>query len=401
VLAGLLLVLQISARWAPGSHVALAVYIWLAVVGILQNWLLGPFFLGTDGPTYDAQAVRVAEQLLGQRGSETVALDAGKTGWPTILGVFYALLGRVPLVGILFNCVIVAICVLVVQRATVIAWGRCSSTLLFAAFACVPVFILLGPSLMREPLCWLGGALATLGVVTRLRTGRTAWGPLLSGVLILLWVRTLLGSLVLGGFGAGLLIHAVRKRHGWSAAFGLGAAGAALLLFAVAPVLALVGYDFGKVAASREYLAEDVTTGFSSLPDYSGGPFQLFLVALKTLPQVALGPFPWEVGTSAVWAWVMLNTVAWWLLIVAVIRLLVREDARRSVVLVCGIAGLAVLIGMASALTNYGIVVRIRSDVMAMVLPLVLGRGQRATADSPESGERMPEGHPTRREVTT
>jgi hypothetical protein len=388
--------------WAgrvPGQrlNVGVLLYLWLALVGVVLYRTFGPFFLGTDGPLYDAQALGIAQKMSGELDGGGLSLRQGKVGWPTMLGVVYAAMGRVPLAGILINCAVVAVSAAITQKAAVVAWGRCSTVRLLAVFGLVPCFMVLGPSLMREPLCWLGSAMITYAVVHRMRLGTTRWAPLLAGALLLLWVRTLLGVLVIGGYLLGYLFLRLKNRYGWSLALvGVGLLSSSLLL-AAGPALALAGQDFASVAAGRTYLADEVTTGFAQIPDYSGGALGLVTVALKTLPPVALGPFPWEIGFSGVWLWVLANSVAWWMVLVAVVQA-ARRSRRDDVVMLCSIAGLAVLIGMSAMLTNYGIVVRIRSDVLVMLAPVVMGVAARPVA-GPAAGTGRPDepGRPRRR----
>jgi hypothetical protein len=386
-LAGLLITLWFGRVPGQRINVGVLTYLWLVVVGLGLYASFGPFFLATDGPRYDAQAVDIARQLAGGRSG--IDINQGKVGWPTMLGTVYAVLGRVPLAGILISCTVVALTAAVTGKAAVAAWGRCPTLPLVAIFCLSPSFLLLGPSLMREPLCWFGTALATLAAIRRIRAARGWIAPLLLGALVLFWVRTLLGVLVVGGLLLGYVLVALKRRYGWTvSAIASGAVSAAMLLL-VGPVLALAGQDLLSVAEGRGYLAESATTGFGSVPSTSGGVTGLLQAGVQSLPRVLLGPFPWEVGLAAVWLWIIANSLVWWATIVLIWRA-GRRAAWDDVVLTAVVAGLVVLMGMAVVLTNYGIVVRLRSDVVVLLVPVVLGLWTSGTEDTGKGGRRAP-----------
>ena len=137
-------------------------------------------------------------------------------------------------------------------------------------------------------------------------------------------------------------------------------------LQALAQVTAAFGYSAEALFATRDYLAVSASTGFAP-----SDPFTPLGLA-RALVQVGIGPMPWEYRPSPVWGWVFANWVYW----VAIIGLALQGMRRAGVtftavalvVFACILLG-----GLAVALTNYGIVVRMRGPVMIALLPLVCG----------------------------
>ena len=338
--------------------------------------LIGPFFMAPDGLVYDREAVDFAESLGGE---SEARLTAGKEGWPALLGLIYATIGRAPLVGFLVNGVVTALSSVFVAKTAVCIFGAVSNTRLLAAYLLSPLIVVLGPSLLREALCWLGTAMLCCGFAMVMRKQRPGMATAIVGLVILVTVRTSLGVLMVGAVTVvGLVIASWARGMRLTAVtlVGVGAAAATVLSI---PVLGSLGVGEEGLRENRLYLS-DATTGFPA-GDLGSGPLGLLMTAVGMLPRVAFGPFPWEVSAHIVWLWVLANTVFWFVILYATGRR-VRRLADRSLALIFIGGAAIVLLGLSLTLTNYGIVVRMRGMPIMMLLPLVVGAVGSRAADT-------------------
>lgn len=348
--------------------VPLAVFLWYFAVGLVLYFAVGPFSLSGDGITYDQQAVAVGlrmgmEAPLGFDSS----LHWGKWGFPIVLGSIYALVGRMPIAGILLNCIVVAlVCIVILATAKRISGNHNSRWVLGFMLMC-PSFVTLGPAVMREAFCWLGIAAVIYGATCWYKGSGFASGTssFVVGLTILAVTRTSLAALVIVALGSALATMQVWMRFQrtglvvYLTMIGLG-----VLLFGTS-IFHLAGYDATSIMLTRAYLSEVATTGFI----VHAGPLSVFgpmgaLVA--SIPKVLLGPLPWELSVQLVWGWVVINAVFWWTMIVAILRRR-RAFSDKSMYVLLTVFAMVLLIGMAATLTNYGILSRLRS------LPMVVG----------------------------
>lgn len=369
-LLGWALVAAMSRRLLDDVSVGLITYLVLVGVGLMITLVVGPFFLAADGPTYDRQAMGIAGVLNGT--ATDVTITSGKEGWPALLGGVYYLIGRVPFVGIIINCAATAIAAIFVAKTAQIIWGGFSTRRVLLGFLVSPLVLFLGPSLMREALCWMGVAMVICALAMIRASARHGLLLFVAGETVLFFIRSTLSVLILVGVGiAALFIFCLLRKHYLTLVFltiGVVLSGVYLL----EPLLASLGQTEEFIRANRQYISEDATTGFPS-SELGSGPIGFLRAALEIAPRLFVGPYPWEIELSFVWGWVVLNTVVWIAALVLVCRRAVSLPRRSdSAVLLLGAA--LVLFGMALSLTNYGIVIRMRGIPYIMLLPLFVAQ---------------------------
>jgi hypothetical protein len=185
-------------------------------------------------------------------------------------------------------------------------------------------------------------------------------------------VRSTVAALLLLGLGiACIYVICLVRKHWLTLALAI-VATAMAALYLLQPLLNALGQSAEYLQANRQFISVDATTGFASAP-LGSGPLGLITSAVQMVPRIVLGPFPWEVGFSAVWLWVIANDVIWIVALVIMIRR-TRLLSERRVIAVLIIAGAIVLTGMALTLTNYGIVIRMRGIPYVMILPILIAR---------------------------
>lgn len=389
ILGGLIAICALT--WVLGVRSCIGINVSLVylAIGSLAYVLIGPFALSPDGPVYDAQALSFATKLgYTPEPSRYWPLDDGKWGWPIILSVFYAIDGRVPLTGVLINSIVMGLVVVTSAKASLVAFERVSYPTLYALFLLFPGFLLLGPTSMREPLVWLGLALLALGFAYCTSGERPLVGLLLIALAIVLvaWIRFPLGVLVLFGLGSGLITGALWERYrgiGVLAGFSLVSIG--VLLF-VDNVAYLVGYDLTEIVVTRNYLSSAATTGFA----VNAGPLSSLgatPLIFATFFKILLGPFPWEMGREVVWLWVVANTSVWWVVLLLTLRSLKRVPRKRPAIVLLTLAAV-ILLGMGLTLTNYGIVVRLRTTPLVILAIVLAAKGGIGRSSEPQLRER-------------
>ncbi|WP_140425553.1 hypothetical protein [Cryobacterium sp. N21] len=371
-LLGLGIVAAIGRRMLGTASPGVLLYISLVAIGCLVTAFFGPFFLAPDGPIYDAQAHGFASDLRNERND--IGLTNGKEGWPILLGSVYYVFGRVTFVGVIINCLATASSAVFVARTAQIISGTFSSKKMYLWYVCTPLFAVLGPSLMREALCWLGISMIcyALASLWNGRIGRLWIGG--AGLFIFGTVRTSLAILVLCALILGLLIVVLIRKKMRLTLTVTSVISVIIASTALSVALDSLGVTEESLQLNRVYISVDATTGFaaSSLQPGVGG---FLTMALQVFPRLVLGPFLWEFGLAPVWVWVGANSIAWLAILYIAIRSIRRmKDGTIGVILLAA-SGL-LLLAMSVSLTNYGIVVRMRGSTMIMLLPLVISQGR-------------------------
>jgi hypothetical protein len=359
----------------------------LAAATILVVLLNRPYGSGTDELIYQRQARSVWASLLltGRVDSETVILDQGKWGWPTVLGVAYRVVGTDnPYVGIAINVVIAYLALLLAAAAGCRIWGtRRWSWWMGAPFVLSPTVLLFSPSLSRETWVWLSVAIAMHGLIFLLERRRLlGLVVLMSGCLIVYWIRTPMAAILLGAAVAAVVLAWIWRRWGtWPAVVSLvvmAVVGQRLIVVA----LTAIGLTPEALFIARDYLAESATTGFPPSDPLTPGGLAMSLL------RVGIGPLPWELRPAPVWGWVLVNW-AFWIAVVVAAVVAVRRAGLTATRLALLVFAAVILVGLALSLTNYGIVVRMRATVVIALLPLVWGLLARAPADEHELSEKV------------
>ena len=365
-----------ATRWLCRRQPSLAgVVPWLATLVIALflavAFLDRPFGSGTDEVVYHRQAVsvRLSWILTGGLDADYLRLDGGKTGWPTILGTLYWVTGSLdPYLGVLVNAVVSYLALLLVAAAGNRVWGeRQWRQWVGLVLVASPPVLIFGASLLREAWVWLAVAIAVHALLYLCdRRWRPGGLTLVLAVAIAFWIRAPLSAIILGAVLGALLAAWVWQRLDISGAVVAMALMAVLGLQALAQVTAAFGYSAEALFATRDYLAVSASTGFAP-----SDPFTPLGLA-RALVQVGIGPMPWEYRPSPVWGWVFVNWVYWVVVIGLVLRAMRRAGVTFAAVALVVFACI-LLAGLAVALTNYGIVVRMRGTVLIALLPLVWG----------------------------
>lgn len=371
------LVATVSARlmqlpvWMPNC--VLAVHM---IVGTAAYAVLGPFSMSPDGHTYDSQAVTIASRF----GMEAPywfsnALHPGKEGFPSILGVIYSFLGREPLAAIGLNSITTAITAIVLMATTRKAFGAVNPWPLAIYLCLMPAFITLGPAVMREAMCWLGISLVSYLVASYLAGSGILSGSLMGlvGFALLFYVRTGLAALVLVAVVVAIGTVIVWRLFGAAALATLAVLGTLVVLLVGDVILTIAGYNPTYVINNRNFNANFATTGYTVWT----GPLEVFGITgymIAALPKILLGPLPWELGPQLVWAWVLFSTVFWWAAIWIIARIGIRKGLTTQF-LGFTVMSLVLLIALAAFFSNYGVLSRMRSLPLVVMLVIIGGVG--------------------------
>lgn len=353
---GLAVVIMVASRF---KVVAPAVFSYVVVVATA---LIRYAQFGLDAPDavyYDQMAAAIAQ------GETSGAISAGKEGLSQTLAVVYSVLGHDPVYGLWLNAIACALMVAMVGGIS----HRLNMPVKTAAWiaAVYPAFLVWGTLLLREAIVWL--CLATLlyavaGIVKHV--GRVGWNVVLLIVAFaaLLAFRGSIGIAVLVASLAAIVLSQSRDRKREWLTYVIVAL--VLIVAYASPLSAQIEgiferYTFERVEISREALQRTGDTGFAT---GSGAPF---LVAISVLPRVLAGPFIWEINTVGPAG--VIEGVLWLLLLILAIRGWVRLTDRRSAnVLVIPALVLIYVLAMTSG--NYGTMVRLRTQVALMLIPL-------------------------------
>ncbi len=363
---GLALILIVASRFRV---VAPAVFSYLVVV---IATLLRYAQFGLDAPDavyYDQIAAAMAQ------GETSAAISAGKEGLSQTLALIYSVFGHDPVYGLWLNAIA---CALVVAMMGGIA-QRLGMPIKSASWiaAVYPAFVVWGTLLLREAMVWLCLSVLVFAVAGIVKSvGKAGWNVILLIVAFaaLLAFRGSIGIAVLVASLAAIVLSRRRDRKQELMTYVV--VGLVLVVAYATPLSAQIEgiferYTFERLEISREALQRTGDTGFST---GSGAPF---LVAISVLPRVLAGPFVWEfnsVGPMGV-----IEGMLWLILLVLAIRGWVRLTDRRSAnVLVVPALVLIYVLAMTSG--NYGTMIRLRTQVAVLLIPLAAAGLARAKA---------------------
>lgn len=330
-----------------------------------------PFGSGTDELIYHHQAEGVSLSLVLTGGLDPyyARLDAGKSGWPVILGTAYFLVGSdSPYLGIVINAVVAYLAIFLALAAGARIYSERSWREWFGmVIVASPALIMFSATLMRESWAWLTVALTIHGLISLVR--RAVWtGSLITAAAVLLAfiIRSPLAPILLAATMAGVIIAFVWRGFGVKGAvlafLGLGLLGR----LALPIVLGSVGISQEQLFIARDYLNDSATSGFPAADPFT--PRGL----VEALVRVGFGPLPWEYTLAPVWAWIFVNW-AYWVLVLLLTFTAVRRAGLNSANVAVLVFAAVLLAGLAVGLTNYGIVVRMRASVLVALLPVMWG----------------------------
>lgn len=295
-----------------------------------------------------------------------------------MLSVVYSIFGHDPVYGLWINAIS---CGLMVAMVGGIA-QRLDLPVKPASWiaAVYPAFVVWGTLLLREAVVWLCLAVliyAVAGIVKHV--GAVAWNVVLLVVSFaaLLAFRGSIGIAVLVALLAAIVVSRSGDRKRKWATYVVVAL--VLLLAYASPLSAQIEgiferYTFERVEISREALQRTGDTGFAT----GSGPS--FFVAISVLPRVLAGPYLWEIGSVGPAG--VVEGFIWVLLVMFAFRGWRRLTDRRSAnVLIAPALVLIYVLAMTSG--NYGTMIRLRTQVALMLIPLAaagLSRARTAAA---------------------
>lgn len=422
------LVLGVSVAVAPalGGSVALAVagtLVLVALVRGLSEWdgdeelgrrigrwtawsFLGHFLLGLaissspqlrsyfggDADQYHQGARQIVDHWL--HGSAMPRLPAGKEGFYYLLAALYRAVGPSPVTGLVVNAVMTAALVPLTGALTAELFGRRAARVAPAVVTLLPGFVLWPSQLLREAGVYFFTAVALLAAARLARRLR------LSSIVVMACALGLLGtwrSYVALTVAAGLVVALLVAGRGLA---GIGAGVTGLAAVGALVVGLGLGYS-GLQAASEADLAQvnnirldsatSAASGYLPTADVSDTR-RAFTYLPVALPYLALGPFPWRLlgGRQLFGA---LDAVAWWVLLPSLatgIRSGWRTQRRRVALLLAPALGVAIVTALIVA--NFGTMVRARTQLILILVPLIaLGWSERrARARSGEAHQAGP-----------
>lgn len=359
------------ARWTYASYL---LHLGLSLTIGTSN--LTVMFFGPDANTYHVVSVKVARHW--SEGTPMPDLPLGKEGFFFALARLYDLLGPYRVSGLALTSLCSALLVPLVADSTRRLFGRRAAAAVLPLLVLLPGILVWTSQLLREaPIlaCLaLGGNLA-IRLSERLSAGRfLALGLTLA---VLFTLRANIAYVFAGAMLVGLVLSG---RHLMA-----GVATAAISLTLVAAIvvgggLGESGYeyvaaaDLEQVNTLRSNLANTANTGIARDADISTPSGSLAYLPIG-VPQLLLGPFPWQVRNLKQFLG-LLEAMTLWPLVPALVRGLRqarRSSGRRVALLLAPAAGITLVLAL--IIGNYGTIVRERLQVLIFLLPLVaLGR---------------------------
>jgi len=333
-------------------------------------------FFGPDANTYHAEAVKIARHW--SVGTPMPDLPYGKEGFFFALARLYDLLGPYRVSGLALTSLCSALLVPLVADSTRRLFGSRPAAAVLPLVVLLPGILVWTSQLLREaPIlaCLALGANLAIRLSQRLSAGRFA--ALGLTVAVLFTLRANIAYVFAAGIFVGLVLSG---RHLMA-----GVATAAITLALVAAIvvgggLGESGYeyvaaaDLEQVNTLRADLAQTANTGIARDADVSTASGSLAYLAIG-VPQLLLGPFPWQVRNLKQFLG-LLEAMTLWPLVPALVRGLRqarRASGRRVALLLAPAAGTTLILAL--IIGNYGTSVRERLQVVIFLLPLIaLGR---------------------------
>ena len=366
-------------RWTMAAF-----FIHLACGLAITNVAAASGYLGPDSLGYHAGAVDIMRHW--QLGFPMPELPKGKEGFFYVLAALYWVLGAQTTAGIVLNATLGAALVPVISDIAHRLGGQRAAYKVPPLVVLLPGLILWPSQLLREAAILFLLALASNFAVRICQ--RVTPARLLGFTLSLAVLFTFRGYVALVASGALLLGIALGQQHLLT---GLGTAVGAVAMVAVLVLSLGLGYagyqsaaksNFQDVQTVRQGLSVSVASGYGSDVDVStrSAAFSYLPVGLVTF---FLGPFPWQIrGVRQLPA--LPDVLVWWCLLPALwrgYRTARREARRRVLVLMLPAMAIASVLGL--ILANYGILVRERTQVVVILLPVIaIGLAQKDEAEA-------------------
>jgi len=347
------------------THIIAGIFLWNS-----------PLFKVGDARAYTWQGLGYAQNIEG--GSNKLLLVSGKDGWPKLLGNLFHLFGYVQELGIYVNALATILAAVFMHLAC--KKINIDTTIPYAVYLIVfcPASLYWGSLPGREPINWL--CIAVMAYATAQLSIRLSIAPILWMTLATFALFPVRGSIALalaGTYIIGLVIAGNADRsHRVLARFVTIAAGALVIPQAINQInnQGLHGRSLAQIRTSLSV----ANSNFTNPDEVSSGLFSL--TTLKSIPRIMLGPLPWEFKPSLFLA--IIDAIFWWgLWYIAYTG--IRDSKRYDILKLYIVPTFILIITGASALTNYGIVLRLRGLMIPVIAPIIaLGLVQRKLRQS-------------------
>jgi len=374
-------------RWTLSAYAAhLGIGLLVASVPALAG------YLGGDAFQYDVGARELAAHWVDGADAPITRLPDGKGGFTYVLAGLYSLLGPYPSTGLALNASFAAALVPLMVDTTRRLCGRDAAWWVPPLVVLPPAFLLWPSQLLREAgvLFFMAAALnAAIRMRDRVRPGSLV--AFAAAVGFLFTFRHYVALTLAGGLVLGLSLAGRGLR-------GLSASGGAAVLVVGLVFGAGLGYGglstlratgFAQADTIRRGSATEAASGFLVGADVSTTE-NAFLYLPRSIPRTVLGPFPWEVrGIRQLPA--LFDVAVIWVLVPALRRgwRAARTSRRRIIVFLLPPVGLLTIV-LSLLVANYGTVVRARSQILLLVVPLIaLGFAHRSRPPAPQ-GQQAP-----------
>ena len=369
-------------------QVGLAMHIAIGTVVASSSRLTS--YLGPDANYYHTVGAALSQHLLGLGAAPD--LPTGKEGFAYMVAALYALGGPTRYAVVIVNACLMAMTIGVTWWTASRLYGPRVADRVLPLFLVLPGLVIWPPQLLRE-----AGIFLLLAIVAALATElarkirlATLIAFAAAGALLFTF-RGPVGLVMLGGVAVAVASGSSRSLRGFVAstvatgailgiifAFGVGLAGLRLA----------ADVDLEQLNASRRELSTQAYSGFGADVDIST-PGRALAYLPVALVNFILGPAPWQVRSLRQLP-AIVDAAAWWFLLPSLLRG-IRHDWRANGRRVLIILIPAVLLTASMALTtaNFGIIVRLRTQVTIVLLPLIaLGLDRRRIRSSEASKER-------------
>jgi len=337
-------------------------------------------YLGPDALTYHQFAEAIARHWTD--GTSMPRLVGGKEGFYYLLAALYWVFGSHMVAGVALNAALAAALVPLATDTTRRLFGPVPARYAAPLMLLIPGLFMWSSQLLKE-----AAVLFCIAVVCNCAVrlnDRFAMGPVLvlvTGIAMLLTLRGPVG-LVLGiGVVAGLALG--RKDVASGIAGGIVVVGL-MAGFVFVGGVGQSGYqgavtsNLEDASLTRQNLALAAESGFGADIDTSTSGRALVYLPVG-LFNFTLGPFPWQGGALRQLA-AMPDVIVWWWLLPALWG--GYREARRRLgrgVLTIVLPALATWLLLALVISNFGIVIREREQLLVLVAPLLaLGLARRA-----------------------
>jgi len=327
-------------------------------------------FLAPDANNYHLDAIALSRHW--SEGTPKPALPIGKEGFYLALARLYELIGPHRVGGLVIITLCSALLVPLVSDTTRRLFGRGAARAVLPLIVLLPGFLVWTSQLLREAPIVLGLALA-INLAIRISEKVNLANLVLLAVTVA--VLFTLRANVAYVFAAGLVVGlAMGGRH---LVFGILTAGA------MAGVLAAIvlggglgegGYersataDLKQVNNIRSALATTANSGVASDADVSTTSGSLAYLPIG-VPQLLLGPFPWQVRNLRQLFGLLEAMTIWWFVpaFVRGVGRAGRRIGRRVALLLAPAAGITAVVAL--LIGNNGTLVRERLQVLVLLLP--------------------------------